>query len=152
MNRGHHVIRRQCLAIVEGDALAQLENPLLCAVGRLEAFGDMGLSNILRVDLDERGGKQRFAEMEGKAVGPGCRIKRVGGLAVAYGTLEGSALLGFGAGCGGKHGVCRRGGNANGHGVVHKIAARQLAPAYGLGNLLQFHFKIGHVFSPLVTR
>jgi hypothetical protein len=33
-------------------------------------------------------------------------------------------------------------------GRTHEVAARQLAPAYGLGNLLQFHFKFGHAFSP----
>jgi hypothetical protein len=136
---------------VERGTLAQLEDPLLGAIGGLEALGEVRLGGILRVDLNQRCGEKRFAEMEGEAVRPGGRVERVGGLAVANGALEDAALLGLGAGRGREHGVGGGERHARANRELHEVAAGKLALAHGLRCGPQFHFKFGHTFLSLVT-
>ena len=57
---------------MEGNALADFENPLLGAIGWLEAFSHVGLGSVLAINLHERGTHDGLAEGEGEAVGPGC--------------------------------------------------------------------------------
>ena len=71
------------LAIVEGHTLADFEHPLLGAIGWLEAFSKIRHHVALLVDAGQWGTGEAAAPAEVHAVGPGCGIKCVGGVAVA---------------------------------------------------------------------
>ena len=76
------------LAIMEGQAFAQLEHPFRGAVGGLEALGQMRLNGVLLVDMGQLGAEDADRHVELEGVGPGRGIERVGGGAMADADLE----------------------------------------------------------------
>ena len=123
------VVGGDVLAVVEGRALAQLEHPLGGAVGGLEALGQMRLNGGLLVDLGELGAEDADRHAELEAVGPGRRVERVGGGAMADADLERAALLGFGARGAHEQRIGGREREAAGQRQLHEVAARH--PALG---------------------
>ena len=92
-----HVGGGDRLAIVEGEALAQLEYPFGGAVRRFERFGQMRLHGVLLVDMGQLRAKYADRHVVLEVVGPGGGIKSVGGGAMAGAQPERAALLGLGA-------------------------------------------------------
>ena len=94
LDRRHHVGGGQLLAVVEGDALADLELPGQRVVAGAPGFGQ----HRYRRAVDRRGLDQHFAPGTAESVGhlarPQGRVEAVGGGATDHAELEGAALLG----------------------------------------------------------
>ena len=141
---GDHVGRGDGLAVVEGDALAQLEHPVLGIVARLEALGQVGNDATLGVDLGQAVAHRAPADGAGHLIGIGGGVERVGGGAMPHAHAEVPALLGLGAGGGGEHGVGGGGGETGGHRQLHEIAARHSTLAGQLRGHVQLELEFLH--------
>ena len=144
LQRGDHVISRDRPAIVEGDAVPDLEHPLLGAVGRLEAFGHVAHHVAIGVDLGEAVGKRAPQRRAGELVRIEAGVHRVGGGAMANADLEVAALLGLvGVGLG-EHAVRRGQADAGGKRQLGEFTPRDAAP-HGLAQCgIEFVLRLVH--------
>jgi hypothetical protein len=121
VDREDHIGRGQLLAVVERDALAELEHPLGGVVAGLPALGELGHRLDLLVELD-----QAVAPLEAHhlhvpgRVGRG--IEAVGGAGAVDAELEVAAALAGGAQPAGD-GASQAGGQGEGAGPVEKAAS-----------------------------
>jgi hypothetical protein len=128
---------------MEGDALAELEDPGLGVIRRFEGLCQIGRDAAAGIDNRQlvAGGT---AEQAGAVVRVGCRIQRVRGGAGADADLQRAALLRLRSDA---H-LAHHGGGHRGGDTQHRRAADEFAPADAtfldlLGPVFQFtHFLV----------
>ena len=127
LQRGGHVFGSDRLAVVELDAVADLQRPDLGVIGRSDLLGDAVFQRAFRRQLDDHlaphlGEGERHLGHHQRGV------EAVGGFAADQAGLENAALdRAFGAGRAGKQRVGEAGGNAKCRGAAEKIAPAQFA-------------------------
>ena len=121
-HRGDDVGRRQILAVVEGHALAQLDDPGLRAVGRLEGFRQVGADVPFGIDLGQKA-PEGHVDRAHVAVENRARVEGVRGRSPADADAQISALLGGGRPGLAEHRLGGRRHNAGSQRELHEFPA-----------------------------
>ena len=146
-HRGDDVGRREVLAVVEGHALAQLDDPGLGAIGRLEGFRQIRADVPFGIDLGEKA-PEGHVDRAHVAVENRAGVEGVRGRSPADADAQISAFLGGGRLGLGEHHLGGRGDNAGSQRELNEFPAVH-PPAADLGlhpaKLAKTrHFLIGH--------
>ena len=129
LERGDDVLGGHGLAVVEFDAVADLQRPDLGVVGRADFLGDAVLELALGRQLDDHFAPH-LAEGERHLRHEQGRIEAVGGFAADQAGLQRAALdRAFGARGAGQQRVGEGRGDAERGGAAEEIAPAQLAGA-----------------------
>ena len=136
--RLQHVVGGHRLAVVELDAVADLEGPLLGVVRRADLLGDPVLKAAFRRQRNEIFAPA-LAEGEWYLAEEARRVEAVGGLAALHARLDDAALHGTGSLCGAREEGIREGsGDAERGGASQEVAAAQFAGYDAAAQIIEF--------------
>ena len=138
LERLQHVVGGHRLAVVELDAVADLEGPLLGVVRRADLLGDPVLKAAFRRQRNEIFAPA-LAEGEWYLAEEARRVEAVGGLAALHARLDDAALHGTGSLCGAREEGIREGsGDAERGGASQEVAAAQFAGYDAAAQIIEF--------------
>ncbi|MND94450.1 hypothetical protein D3C80_866670 [compost metagenome] len=148
VDRGDHIVDGQALAVMKLHALAQFEGPDPGIGRRRPAFCQLGDGRAIHADFSQGVVHRREAD-KGEGIGPGTRIKGVGGAGPGQAQAQHAAGLGrrfLGEGIHRQAHGKRSPESACGHAVLEKITAVQHAVLKRLSNLVVV---IAHCIAPV---
>ena len=144
LERGDHILWRNALAIMEGRALAQLEDPRGGVVAGLERFCEVWLHVARDVDFSKAVRHAAGERNLGASVGVSGGVDGIGGRAVGETELGRAALLGLSACCLHEHRLGGGGREAGGERQLDELPARNLPTARQRFGQLQFLHALRH--------
>ena len=127
VERIDRVVGGEFLAVREGHALAQLEDPVLGAVGRLPALRQLRMRASVLVPFGEAV-PDSVVDVDHHGIGGGAEVQAVGGAAAGKAELQRAAALGRLGGDragAGQQGGDREARGAERGGAAHEVAARE---------------------------